>query len=79
MTASPTDKQGQYLAFIYAYTKLHRRPPAEADMQAYFRVTPPTVHRMVVELAKRGLIYRRPGEPRSIKLLIAPEQIPVLK
>ena len=79
MTAGFTDKQGQYLAFIYAYTKLHRRPPAEADMQAYFRVTPPTVHRMVVELAKRGLIHRRPGEPRSIKLMIAPEQIPVLR
>ena len=28
-----TPKQGQYLAFIYAYTRLHRRPPAEADMQ----------------------------------------------
>ncbi len=79
MTASFTDKQGQYLAFIHAYTKLHRRPPAEADMQAYFRVTPPTVHRMVVELANRGLICRRPGQPRSIKLLIAPEQIPGLR
>ena len=79
MTASFTDKQGQYLAFIYAYTKLHRRSPAEADMQAFFRVTPPTVHRMVVELANRGLIHRRPGESRSIKLLIAPEQIPMLR
>jgi len=27
-----TDKQGQYLAFIYAYTRIHRQPPAEADM-----------------------------------------------
>jgi hypothetical protein len=26
-------KQGQYLAFIYAYTRLHRRPPAETDMK----------------------------------------------
>jgi hypothetical protein len=34
-----TPLQGQYLAFIYAYTTLHRRPPAEADMQAFFRVT----------------------------------------
>jgi hypothetical protein len=32
-----TPKQGQYLAFIYAYTRLHRRPPAEADMQQYFQ------------------------------------------
>jgi hypothetical protein len=22
-----TDKQGQYLAFIYAYTRIHGRPP----------------------------------------------------
>ena len=34
-----TQKQGQYLAFIYNYTKIHVRPPAEADMQRYFRVT----------------------------------------
>ena len=38
-----TPKQGQYLAFIYAYTRLHRRPPAEADMQQYFRVSAPSV------------------------------------
>ena len=35
-----TPKQGQYLVFIHAYTRLHRRPPAEADMQQYFRVSP---------------------------------------
>jgi hypothetical protein len=35
-----TPKQGQYLAFIYAYTRLHRRPPTKADMQLYFRVGP---------------------------------------
>ena len=29
--------QGQYLAFMATYTKdLHRRPPAEADLQRYF-------------------------------------------
>jgi hypothetical protein len=26
-----TEKQGQYLAFIYAYSRMFRRPPAEAD------------------------------------------------
>ncbi len=79
MTPPFTDKQGQYLAFIYAYTKLHRRPPAEADMQAYFRVTPPSVHRMVVELEQRGLIRRSPGQARSIELLLAPELLPLLR
>lgn len=73
-----TAKQGQYLAFIYAYTKLNRQAPAEADMQRYFEVTPPSVHRMVVELESRGLIARMPGQARSIRLLVAPEELPVL-
>ena len=29
-----TAKQGQYLAFIYYYTKIHRQPPAEATLSA---------------------------------------------
>ena len=74
-----TEKQGQYLAFIYAYTKIHRRPPAEADMQAYFGTTPPTVHRMVMELEARRLISRRPGQARSIELLVAPDELPLLQ
>jgi hypothetical protein len=28
-----TPKQGQYLAFIDAYTRVHLMPPAEADIQ----------------------------------------------
>lgn len=74
-----TEKQGQYLAFIYAYTKLNRRPPAEADMQAYFEVTPPSVHRMVLELEQRGLIRRTPGAARSIELLVSAEDLPILR
>ena len=45
-----TPKQGQYLAFIYYYTKLNGVPPAERDMQQYFRTSPPSVHQMVVTL-----------------------------
>ena len=74
-----TDKQGQYLAFIHAYTKLNRRPPAEADMQRFFRVSPPSVHRMVVELERKGLIAREPGQPRSVQVLLAPDDLPVLE
>lgn len=76
--SSFTTLQGQYLAFIHTYTKLNRRAPAEADMQRYFRVTPPTVHHMVMELEKRGLISRQPHQPRSIQLLIPPELLPPL-
>lgn len=74
-----TDKQGQYLAFIHTYAMLHRRPPAEADMQAYFGVTPPSVHRMVVELEKRGLIRRLPRQARSITLCVPASEIPPLR
>lgn len=74
-----TDLQGQYLAYIATYTKLHRRPPAEADIQAYFRVTPPTVHRMIVVLTERGLIRRQPGQPRSIAVLVPADQLPSLR
>jgi Mn-dependent DtxR family transcriptional regulator len=74
-----TATQGQYLAFIYAYTTLHRRPPAESDFQTFFRVTPPTVHRMIVMLHERGLIERVPGQPRSITLLVPPDALPPLQ
>ena len=72
-------KQGQYLAFIYAYTKLNRRPPAEADIQGFFGVTPPTVHGMVLTLERLGLITREPGRARSIRLAVAPAELPVLE
>jgi len=74
-----TALQGQYLAFIYAYTKINRRPPAQADMQRFFEVTPPSVHRMVLELEHKGLIRRTPGAARSIEVLVPPEELPVLR
>jgi Mn-dependent DtxR family transcriptional regulator len=51
-----TKLQGQYLAFIVAYTKLNRCAPAEADFRQYFNVTPPSVHNMIVALERRRLI-----------------------
>jgi len=77
-TPAFTEKQGQYLAFIHTYVQLHGRAPAEADMEKFFGVTPPSVHRMVVELEKRGFIRRVPRQPRSIELTIS-EGIPALQ
>ena len=74
-----TEKQGQYLAFIYTYTHMFGRPPAEADMQRHFRVSPPSVHQMVLTLERNGLIRRQPGVPRSIELLVAPQALPILE
>lgn len=76
---SYTRKQGQYLAFIYYYTKLSGYPPAEADMQRYFKTTPPSVHSMVLKLEKEELITKTPNQPRSIRLLLPREELPDLE
>ena len=73
-----TQKQGQYLAFIYAYTRVLGRPPAESDLQRHFGVSPPSVHQMILTLERARLIRRQPGAARSIEVLIAPEELPVL-
>jgi SOS-response transcriptional repressor LexA len=72
-------KQGQYLAFIYAYTQVLGRAPAEADLQRFFRVTPPSVHQMILALERDGFIRRQPGAARSIQILVEPEALPVLR
>ena len=74
-----TPKQGQYLAFIYAYTRVLGRPPAEADLQRHFGVSPPSVHQMVLTLERARLIRRQQGVARSIEVLVAPELLPVLR
>ncbi len=79
MAADYTPRQGQYLAFIYYYTKIHMVPPAETDMQRYFRVSPPAVHDMVLMLERHGFISREPGKPRSIRLLLSRAELPDLE
>jgi len=76
--ASFTARQGQYLAFIHAYTLVLGRPPAEADMQRFFQLSGPAVHQMIVALEKAGLIRRQPGVPRSIQLMVHREALPDL-
>ena len=66
---NPTPTQLAYLDFIRKYIELHRRSPAEHEMQGFFGTTPPAVHQMVVTLTKKGLITRAPGVARSIRLV----------
>jgi repressor LexA len=73
-----TEKQGQYLAFIYFYTKVNGRAPAEADMERFFQVSPPSVHRMLMELERKKLLARIPRQPRSLRVLLPPNQLPTL-
>jgi len=73
-----TEKQGQYLAFIQLYTKLNRCSPAQTDIQRYFEVTPPTVHSMIKQLERKGLLSRVPRTPRSLRVLLPSDQLPEL-
>lgn len=75
----PTAKQGQYLAFIYNYTKINGQPPAQADIQRFFSVTPPTVHQMVLSLERLGFLSRTPRVARSLRLTMALDLIPRLE
>ena len=74
-----TLKQGQYLAFVFCYTTIRGFAPAESDMQNYFKVSPPSVHQMVLALEANGFIERIPGRARSIRLLIARKELPDLE
>ena len=74
-----TARQGQYLAFIYDYTKVNRQPPAETDIARFFGLAPPSVHRMIVELEQRGLLSRTPGAARSLRVLVPRAELPELE
>ena len=74
-----TKRQGQYLAFIHGYTQLHGCSPAQADIQRHFKVSPPSVHQMVLTLERRGLLRRIPGQARSLEVLVASEELPPLR
>jgi repressor LexA len=74
-----TAKQGQYLAFIYYYTKIRGVAPAEADFRKHFRVTSPVVHQMILTLESQGFIERTPGQARSIRLRLSRAELPDLE
>ncbi len=79
MNPTYTERQGRFLAYIHQYSIVNGRAPAEADMQRFFQITPPSVHSMVLTLERRGLIRRVPGQARSVTLIVPPESLPPLK
>src|SRR3954466_9504864 len=71
-----TARQGQYLAFIDAYTRVHGRAPAETDMQRHFQLSPPSVHQMVLTLERLGHIRRQPGVAAASRCSSLPKICP---
>ncbi|MGC2205873.1 MAG: MarR family transcriptional regulator [Thermoplasmata archaeon] len=78
VSRTPTHAQGQYLAYIYWYTKVHRRPPSENEIAEFLAVRGPSAHRMILGLENRGYLSRTPGQPRTLKVLPPREDIPNL-
>jgi DNA-binding MarR family transcriptional regulator len=79
MNPNYTERQGQFLAYIHQYSIVNGCAPAEADMQRFFQITPPSVHSRVLTLERRGFIRRVPGQARSITLIVSPKSLPNLK
>ena len=71
-----TATQGRYLAFINAYTNLHGYPPAESEIATAMCVSPPSENLMVKSLERKGLIERRPGQPRFVGVLVPEDEVP---
>src|SRR5436305_11941591 len=71
-----TAPQARYLAFIDAYIQLHGYAPAESEIGEALGVSAPSVNQMIKTLEKKGLITRRPGEPRSLEVLAPEDSIP---
>lgn len=65
-----------HLAFIYAYSRIFKRPPAEADMRHYFDVTAPSVHQMVMTLEKPASSRGRPEPPEAFNFWLVQNCFP---
>jgi hypothetical protein len=74
-----TPRQGQYLSFIYYYSKINGIPPAEVDIAQFFEISPPTAHQMLKTLESRGLVSRLAGQPRSVRVLVPRAALPELE
>ena len=71
-----TKRQGEFLAFIYYYTRVNKVPPAEADIQRYFGISSASTHQMLTTLKNHQLLEKVPRKPRSMKILVPMESLP---
>jgi hypothetical protein len=74
-----TRAQGQLVAYVYWYTKVHRVPPAENEIADFLGIRGPSAHQLILRLEAKAILSRQPGEPRTIKILLAREEVPDLE
>ena len=78
---SPQDfsaRQGQYLAFIHAYTNVNGRPSA-GHGAVLPRHPANRASKMILTLEKAGFLSRQPASPRAIVVLVDPAKLPALE
>jgi hypothetical protein len=79
MTRGPTRFQGQYLTYVHSYTRVHRRPPTESEITDFFGIEGPSAHGMILRLERLGYLFRVPGQPRPLRVLLPREEFPDLE
>jgi DNA-binding MarR family transcriptional regulator len=79
MIKKPTKRQIDFLAFTYYYTRIHGRAPAEHEIADFFKLSPPSVHQMILTLEKHGFISRVPGQARSVKIILTDDELREVK
>ena len=72
-------RQGQYLAFIHHSTQTNGHPPSTVDMMRHFSVTRSSVSNMMTALDMLGFIDRILYQPRTVRVLVSPEELPELE
>jgi len=75
-TSKPIRLQGQYLAYIRIWAKIHGRPPSENEIAAFSRLRGPSAHRMIPRLEGCGCVARTPEAPRTLRILLPRAEIP---
>lgn len=65
----PSKRQAEVLAFIEGFQKNNRYSPSLEEIAKHFDISIPTVHQHVAYLQKKGLLAKKRGERRAMRLL----------
>ncbi|MFW6169729.1 MAG: CinA family nicotinamide mononucleotide deamidase-related protein [Planctomycetota bacterium] len=76
--ARDAQSQGQYLAYLHLYCKLHQLAPTPTEMARYFGESPGDVERRLAELEQLGLIERERGTWRTLRIQVPSSALPDL-
>ena len=74
-----TPRQGQYLSYIHHFTLINRQAPTPVEIKTYFDVSLSAVNQMLATLEARGFISRIPYQPLNMRVLVSPQELPILE